>query len=431
MATASELKGKVTKILTIVEYLEDENINNIEKDILLQAVRDLYTDILVTKTEISEAENSGTVEEVEEKETEKVVDAPAETVETPTEPPVIAIPFDAGDFDFHDLLDMDNDDKKTDEPVVVEEEPQEEIPEKAEDNVADEPVEVEDFADQAAEEQETSVEELDETHTEEVHEEMKEPEETTEAQKEPIDEASAEESKFENEYFSQNESVSSDYSDSIIEEPVAEEQPEKIFELVAEEPVTEEIAEPVEEPAIEEQPEEIHEPSVEEEFASEVVSKEIVDEVAVEEPAIEENPVEVEPEIVPEPTVVEEAVTPAEPIHQEPEPEKVITLGEQLGQSRQESLNDKFANNKSADLSSSIGLKPISDIKSSIPLGERFLFTRTLFSGSGALFESTVAALNGMSSMEEAEGYIRANFNWDMESSTVADFMNIVRRRYL
>ena len=100
-----------------------------------------------------------------------------------------------------------------------------------------------------------------------------------------------------------------------------------------------------------------------------------------------------------------------------------------MGQSRQSSLNDRFASNKPAE--GSYGLKPISDIKSSIPLGERFLFTRTLFSGSGALFESTVAALNGMSSIEEAEGYVRANFNWDMESSTVVDFMNIVRRRYL
>ena len=48
MATASDLKAKVAKISTIVEYLEDEHINQIEKDILLQAVRELYSDILVT-----------------------------------------------------------------------------------------------------------------------------------------------------------------------------------------------------------------------------------------------------------------------------------------------------------------------------------------------------------------------------------------------
>ena len=403
MATASDLKAKVTKISTIVEYLEDEQINQIEKDILLQAVRDLYTDILVTKVGDSTEEKPVVEEE------KTVVDETPVQEEKPTEPPVIAIPFDAGDFDFNDLLNVNNEAEQVDEPVV-------EIPEE----VVDEP-------------------------TPEVVEEpaeMEVQEEVALSQEESVEE---EEPKPENGYFAQSESVSSDFDevdavseplaeesdanqtaetfdstamDEPVEEPVTEEQPietEEVAEIEAEE-----NTEPVEEPIVEEHTEEIYETSVD---------AETVDEVAAEEPAIEEKTVEVAPEVVPEPAVAETPATPAEPIRQEPEPEKVITLGEQLGQSRQSSLNDRFASNKPAE--GSYGLKPISDIKSSIPLGERFLFTRTLFSGSGALFESTVAALNGMSSIEEAEGYIRANFNWDMESSTVVDFMNIVRRRYL
>ena len=393
MATASDLKAKVAKISTIVEYLEDEQINQIEKDILLQAVRDLYTDILLTKIGDSTEEKSVVEEE------KTVVDETPVQEEKPTEPPVIAIPFDAGDFDFNDLLDVNNEAEQVDEPVaeITEEVVDEPIPE-----VVEEPAEME------------------------VQEEVDVP------QEEPVEE---EEPKPENEYFAQSESVSSDFDEAdALSEPLAEESDanktvETFDSTVMEEPVeeaitdeTEEVAEieaeentePVEEPIVEEHTEEIYETSVD---------AETVDEVAAEEPAIEEKAIEVEPEAVPEP------ITIAEPIRQETEPEKVITLGEQLGQSRQSSLNDRFASNKPAE--GSYGLKPISDIKSSIPLGERFLFTRTLFSGSGALFESTVAALNGMSSMEEAEGYIRANFNWDMESSTVADFMNIVRRRYL
>lgn len=403
MATASDLKAKVTKISTIVEYLEDEQINQIEKDILLQAVRDLYTDILLTKVGDSTEEKPVVEEE------KTVVDETPVQEEKPTEPPVIAIPFDAGDFDFNDLLNVNNEAEQVDEPVV-------EIPEE----VVDEP-------------------------TPEVVEEpaeMEVQEEVALSQEESVED---EEPKPENEYFAQSESVSSDFDEAdAVSEPLAEESDanqtaetfdstamdEPVVEPVTEEqPIeTEEVAEieaeentePVEEPIVEEHTEETFETSVD---------AETVDEVAAEEPAIEEKTVEVAPEVVPELAVAETSATPAEPIRQEPEPEKVITLGEQLGQSRQSSLNDRFASNKPAE--GSYGLKPISDIKSSIPLGERFLFTRTLFSGSGALFESTVAALNGMSSMEEAEGYIRANFNWDMESSTVADFMNIVRRRYL
>lgn len=402
MATASDLKAKVAKISTIVEYLEDEQINQIEKDILLQAVRDLYTDILVTKVGDSTEEKPVVEEE------KTVVDETPVQEEKPTEPPVIAIPFDAGDFDFNDLLNVNNEAEQVDEPVV-------EIPEE----VVDEP----------------TPEVVEEPAEMEVQEEVALSQESVEE----------EEPKPENEYFAQSESVSSDFDEAdAVSEPLAEEsdanQTAETFDSTAmDEPVvepvtkeqpieTEEVAEieaeentePVEEPIVEEHTEEIYETSVD---------AETVDEVAAEEPAIEEKTVEVAPEVVPEPAVAETPATPAEPIRQEPEPEKVITLGEQLGQSRQSSLNDRFASNKPAE--GSYGLKPISDIKSSIPLGERFLFTRTLFSGSGALFESTVAALNGMSSIEEAEGYIRANFNWDMESSTVTDFMNIVRRRYL
>lgn len=402
MATASDLKAKVTKISTIVEYLEDEQINQIEKDILLQAVRDLYTDILLTKVGDSTEEKPVVEEE------KTVVDETPVQEEKPTEPPVIAIPFDAGDFDFNDLLNVNNEAEQVDVPV-------EEIPEE----VVDEP----------------TPEVVEEPAEMEVQEEVALSQESVEE----------EEPKPENEYFAQSESVSSDFDEvDAVSEPLAEESDanqtaetfdstamdEPVVEPVTEEqPIeTEEVAEidaeentePVEEPIVEEHTEEIYETSVD---------AETVDEVVAEEPAIEEKTVEVAPEVVPEPAVAETPATLAEPIRQEPEPEKVITLGEQLGQSRQSSLNDRFASNKLAE--GSYGLKPISDIKSSIPLGERFLFTRTLFSGSGALFESTVAALNGMSSIEEAEGYIRANFNWDMESSTVTDFMNIVRRRYL
>ena len=153
-----------------------------------------------------------------------------------------------------------------------------------------------------------------------------------------------------------------------------------------------------------------------------------VEEPIVNDPVAEETPV-VEAPIAPEPVVETPQNVELKPVEPEkPEPTH-ITLGEQLGQSRQSSLNDKFASNK--PLEGSLGLKPISDIKSAIPLGERFRFTRMLFSGNGPAFDSTVAALNGMSSIEAADNYIRTNFSWDMDSPVVADFMNIVRRRYL
>ena len=84
MAMASDLKAKVTKISTIVEYLEDEQINQIEKDILLQAVRDLYTDILLTKV-VDSTEEKLVVEEEKTvvEETPVQEEAPVQEEETP------------------------------------------------------------------------------------------------------------------------------------------------------------------------------------------------------------------------------------------------------------------------------------------------------------------------------------------------------------
>ncbi|MBR3946494.1 MAG: hypothetical protein IKJ56_05245, partial [Bacteroidales bacterium] len=103
MATASDLKEKVTKILSIVEGVDNEHVNLIEKDILLQEVRELYSEILLMKTE-----GSASSEPIVEEKKEVVDETPVKEEEETTEPPVIAIPFDDADFDFHDILDVNH-----------------------------------------------------------------------------------------------------------------------------------------------------------------------------------------------------------------------------------------------------------------------------------------------------------------------------------
>ncbi|MBO7571341.1 MAG: hypothetical protein J6T48_04215 [Bacteroidales bacterium] len=413
MATASELKVKVAKISTIVEYLEDEQINQIEKDILLQAVRELYSDILVTDTttvvENSKSEDEH-VSEPKEAVSEHVDENVAETVAAAVVPPVISVAFDDGEFDFSDLL-KDKTTEENDEVqetnveteipvenVATEEMPAEEEvpveePEPEEEN--EEPESVEEFEDPE------NIEEVD--YEEEFEEDEDDSEELEEAEPETSEEVEEEvqesESNFEETVTGDTEINYSFNEDTLQDEqPTVEEEPQ-IEEPIVNEPVVEETTVVEEEPVVEEKP--------------------IVDEpqVVAEIPTIEEPTVET-------PQNVEE-----KPVEQEKAESTHITLGEQLGQSRQSSLNDKFASNK--PLEGGIGLKPISDIRLAIPLGERFRFTRMLFSGNGPAFDSTVAKLNEMSSIEEADNYVRTNFSWDMDSPVVADFMNIVRRRYL
>ena len=364
MGTACVLKEKVTKILTIIEQLDNENITPIDKDLLLQEVRNLYSEILLINTDLQSVgaeTNDHKFDEPESMPERAVEDAPVEEQ-------VISVSFDDKEFDYSDLLG---------------------IGAKVADDV-----------------KETIVEPESKT------EEIQQPEEPV------VEIVSTEEESVELEPAV---------------EPVAEEiQHEEIVEEKTEVPVgeeiqqTEEVVENFVEPIVEEEhkvEEVVEEPKVDEVVEKEPKEEEVVEEEPVEEPFVEETRTE------PKETAVEES-TETEPSNPQPEPTR-LTLGEQLGQSRQTSLNDRFASQNASDLSSRIGLKPISDIKSAISLGDRFIYIRELFDGNGTLFESTISNLNSMQTYEDAEKYITSQFNWDMETQSVTNFMNVVRRKFL
>ena len=72
----------------------------------------------------------------------------------------------------------------------------------------------------------------------------------------------------------------------------------------------------------------------------------------------------------------------------------------------------------------------VSDIKKAISLGDRFLFQRELFGGNGEKMAKTIAELNRLSGLDEAEAYIDKHFSWDKQSSTYELFYNILKRRW-
>lgn len=352
MVTACVLKEKVTKILAIIEQLDNENITPIDKDVLLQEVRNLYSDILLINTGLQSVETECQEDrhvEPENKPEPVVEEAPAE------EEQVVSVSFDDKEFDYSDLLGIGAKVAEDVKETIVEPEPMAEEIQQTEEPVAEDVREEE-----AAAEVEPMEEPLvEETQQEEIVEEK-------------------------------------------IEEPVVEEIPQK-----------EEIVEEVAEPVVEEVPQ----------------VEDVVEEKPVEEPFVEETKTEPVVTEVSEEHVAEE---PAEPemSNQQPEPTR-MTLGEQLGQSRQTSLNDRFAAQNTSDLSSKIGLKPITEIKSAIGLGDRYRYIRELFDGNGTLFESTISDLNALTTYEEAEQYVTSKLGWDLESENVVSFMTIVRRKFL
>ena len=139
-------------------------------------------------------------------------------------------------------------------------------------------------------------------------------------------------------------------------------------------------------------------------------------------PVVEEPTAEPEPEPVVELPIVEPVVEPAPAPALEPAPE---VKAEPVVEVKVE----KPAPRPVPQQTSLFGTA-VEDIRQAISLGDRFLFQRELFAGNGELMQKTLDEINTLSSLGEAMGYVRDNFDWDMDSTAVQLFENVLKRRF-
>ena len=125
---------------------------------------------------------------------------------------------------------------------------------------------------------------------------------------------------------------------------------------------------------------------------------------------------EPEPESAPEPApepVEPESASGTEPESEEPEPApepKPVNLDYQW-------VKD-------------IPSGPVSNIISGISLNDRVLLINTLFKEDPILFQQTIVAFNGMTSLYEAVEYVKSRFpDWNLASETVYRLMMAARRK--
>ncbi|MBQ0077815.1 MAG: hypothetical protein KBS55_04190, partial [Bacteroidales bacterium] len=72
----------------------------------------------------------------------------------------------------------------------------------------------------------------------------------------------------------------------------------------------------------------------------------------------------------------------------------------------------------------------VSNIISAISLNDRILFINTLFGKDPMLFNSTIAELNSLESLDVARTYLADRFpEWDLESDVVYRIMMAIRRK--
>ena len=100
-------------------------------------------------------------------------------------------------------------------------------------------------------------------------------------------------------------------------------------------------------------------------------------------------------------------------------------------QSSQNYINRAMADKQvKKDLTSKMQSKPISDLRNSIGLNEKFLFIKELFKGRPEKYNQCIDTLNQSPTLDQALSYIRENYEWEKDDEVVEKLINLVKRKH-
>src|SRR5690606_20767365 len=124
----------------------------------------------------------------------------------------------------------------------------------------------------------------------------------------------------------------------------------------------------------------------------------------------------------PEPKIVDDD----EMLDDEP---AIHVRGSRIGDSflKNKSVNDLI--NEQVKLEYKLSNMPVNSIQSHIGINDRFQYTRELFEGDSKKFMEAVKTLDSMENIKDAIDYLRANFKWK-KNETSLKFINLVKRRF-
>jgi hypothetical protein len=126
---------------------------------------------------------------------------------------------------------------------------------------------------------------------------------------------------------------------------------------------------------------------------------------------------------------------PATTTHEVDEAHTINKVIAKVSEKQAISLNEKLAEtNEKPTLAAKLSRKPIKDLNEEIGLNQKFLFMNDLFGGENTLYKEAIAAINGFASYSEAEqlmNQLAQRHNWEMESTSVTKFMDLVERRFI
>ncbi len=97
-------------------------------------------------------------------------------------------------------------------------------------------------------------------------------------------------------------------------------------------------------------------------------------------------------------------------------------------------LNDRFTTQQKESLAEVLQKRKIENIKNHISINQRFMFINELFAGDANTYNQALERVDNCQSMNEALNYLQQNHvkpqQWDMESEEVAEFMDVLAKKY-
>jgi hypothetical protein len=94
---------------------------------------------------------------------------------------------------------------------------------------------------------------------------------------------------------------------------------------------------------------------------------------------------------------------------------------------KERSLNDVISENKSVE--TNLGNSPISSLRSSIGLNDRFLFIREIFSNNTDKYNMVIDHLDKLETIQQAVDYLKANLTLQ-KNDTSLKFVDLLKRRF-
>ena len=125
---------------------------------------------------------------------------------------------------------------------------------------------------------------------------------------------------------------------------------------------------------------------------------------------------------------------PAQAEIKEDEEQIASNLQEAIKNRKSSTLNDAFLGQEDHSLGSKLKNTPITNLKSAIGINVKFTFINELFTGNADDFNQSVEAIDMMTSADDARTLLSElsdKNNWDLETHSVTQFVEMVERRFM